>query len=1186
MLWLERLDVVGFKSFSERASIEFPKGIMAVVGPNGCGKSNIADAIQWVLGEQSARALRGQRMEDVIFAGSETRGPGGMAEVSLHMRARDEPLPDGRTRVTLTRRLFRTGASDYLIDGRKTRLSDVRALLDQVRAGVRTYAIIDQQHVASFVTSKPKDRRVFIEEAAGIAGYKVRRRSAELKLEATQANLLRVDDILGEVGRQQRSLKRQASLARRARRLDELLRSLRTVWYRRRDRELGAEVSVLTETNSVAHTETEHLEQERDRVAHRLNSAREELAQAHSKRDASVEATHETRLEEERLRREIASALVQAETLEREAGRHEGEGEVIASEHQRRGAEITRLNAVVAELASGLEEIEGRVATAQQEADQRRQDQQRLVAEANGLEKALYEHVHKRAEISALLSAAKEAERREEQRSQEAEQTGNRLGSVLSRAEESLRETRERREAAGADVSRLELEVQAAQGGEDAAWGVLEEARSQVSSLSAELGAREAERSALDSLEVRFAGSDASRALLEKAREGKVNAKRVIADVLSVEKEVERAAEAFLSDVLPAVLVDTSSEVQRGASLGIRGKLRFLPLDSPELSGRQFPSLPGELVSHPGVRGRLISHMKAQDEFSAQLLSRLQDAVLVDSLEVALSLHRSFPDWNFLSPEGHVVYATGMVAIEGGEGGEGGLLARTRRRDELVLAIDRLRGGLEQAQQQVEDARVAHRDAQIVRRRVEEDLAEARRGMATARVEVLQAERDLARIEHESELALKAHDSAKSALVAVREKAAECEALEKDALEGIASCRGELEKARVRVLEHEDALRAALRILSENVSEVRALKERRSAHDRDIERLRLELTALDLKSEEGKKARQLAKERAVELRQTVQNDETRCEELQVERKAAEEEVSAWVARLEEMGVRVEKEERRLERVTDEYEDARARRERSSLAAEKALLEWKHEQEGCRTELGCEPGVLPDERPESVTDEILDSDGLLAEEIQSVRDKRERVGPVNLLAESEYDELHQRFEELSEQHQDLSQSVSELTDSIKKMDKESRERFVEAFAEIRRHFRSQFTVLFRGGRADLLLEDENNVLDSGVEILCQPPGKKLQSVSLLSGGEKALSATAVLFAIFRYQPPPFCLLDEIDAPLDDTNVHRFTEVVREFAAKTQIILITHNKRSMEMADMLYGVTMPEAGISRLVSMALD
>lgn len=434
MLRLERMEVSGFKSFPDKTVVDFPNGITAVVGPNGCGKSNIADAIQWVLGEQSARALRGQKMEDVIFNGSSKRGAGGMAEVCLQMIARAETLSFGRGRVTLTRRLFRSGESEYLIDGKKARLGDVRDLLDEVRAGVRTYAIIDQAQVASFVTSKPRERRVFIEEAAGIAGYKNRRRLAELKLEATRANLLRVDDILREVERQRRSLQRQAGLARRARKLEEEHRELKTYWFATKGRELGRQVRALVESLAVAKTEATHLEQERQRLEALAAAARARLEEAHDERGRLTEEMHRARLEEERLGRDVETALERASELEREAGRREGEGRQVEEERERRRRDVAAQEAALAELDELLASLEARLKEVRAGVDAERAELARGQQEAQRIERALYEKLRAQADLSARLSAAREARAREEKRAEEAAHAREKLASQLEQA--------------------------------------------------------------------------------------------------------------------------------------------------------------------------------------------------------------------------------------------------------------------------------------------------------------------------------------------------------------------------------------------------------------------------------------------------------------------------------------------------------------------------------------------------------------------------------------------------------------------------------------------------------------------------------------------------------------------------------------------------------------------------------
>jgi chromosome segregation protein len=388
------------------------------------------------------------------------------------------------------------------------------------------------------------------------------------------------------------------------------------------------------------------------------------------------------------------------------------------------------------------------------------------------------------------------------------------------------------------------------------------------------------------------------------------------------------------------------------------------------------------------------------------------------------------------------------------------------------------------------------------------------------------------------------------------------------------------------VLGHEDETRASSLALGGLLTEVRAQEERRAALVRDLERMTRELEELTERSERGLEAGRRALADAGEARQRAAEREIDLAHTREARAAAAAEAAAGEARLAQDGAAVRDAEARLDAVLQELEEARARREQRAVEFERSRLELEHLVETCREELGVPPGALSTEAPLLEGLEMLDDDAALAGRIADARGRRERVGPVNPLAEQEYEELSTRYEQQSSQKDDLEATIAELNNSIKKMDRESKERFSEAFVEIRRHFREQFALLFRGGKADLLLEDESNPLESGVEIVCQPPGKKLQSVTLLSGGEKALAATAVLFAIFRYAPPPFCLLDEVDAPLDDANVGRFADALRGFADRTQFIVITHNKRSMEMADLLYGVTMAEPGVSRLVSMTLD
>jgi chromosome segregation protein len=1184
MLRLERIEIVGFKSFPEKTKVEFPEGVTAVVGPNGCGKSNVVDAVQWALGEQSARALRGARMEDVIFAGSKDRGPGGLAEVTLHLHDTGE----APRRVSMTRRLYRTGESEYLLDGRKARLTDIRALLDEIRAGVRTYAIIDQSRVGSFVISKPKERRVFIEEAAGISSYKQRRRQAELKLEATRANLLRVEDILREVERQRRSLQRQASLARRARRLDEEYFGLKEVWLARRWSELTRRVRDLRERLGVAQREAGHLEAERRRLEEALETAKLEAAEAQRDADASVHEHHESRLALERIEHERETALQRAETLDEEARRQGDETERLASDRRSREDESRDLEARLAELASALEGLDTELAAARERVDAERKAYREAREEASRLERELYARLHERADLSARLSAAREAAEREARRAEESQEAGERLSRALDDAREARTEAERHLAEAGEAADAKTVEVAREREREEQAHHALEEARGHDAAVAAELGARAAERAAIDSLEVRLAGADGSRALLEHAKAGRLAADRVIADVIHADPDFEQAAEAFLEDLLPAVLVPSAGEVVRGAELGVRGRLRFLPLDAPHgQPSPGAPTLPDELVRDARVYGRLSDRLKVDRDLNGSLNRALGEVLLVDALATALELREKYPSWSFLTPEGHAVRATGLVTVEGGGDGDGkGLLARARRREELAEQVAQLESQRDEARESLAAARDRLAATQASRRRAEEELGECRQAVATARMAHEQASREVTRLERELVRAGEAHETSERGLAEARQRTAELES-QLDALRtAVEEKEATLEAARARVAEREEALEASSHALAEQETERRAREERVAAARRDAARLERELRELSERSARGADVQRRAREEAERLR-------VRAAELADQHREAE-------ARVEQLGERVRlggevvtrtaaavrTVEDRLSLVARELEAARVRREHGAVEVERSSGELAHVRSTCTEELERDPDTLSTEPREGLDADVLASDARLSSRLAELRQKRSRIGPVNLLAEKEFEELTERWTELTAQEEDLRTSVEELEGSIKKMNRESRERFLEAFTEIRRHFREQFAVLFRGGRADLVLEDESDPLESGIEIICQPPGKKLQSVSLLSGGEKALAATAVLFAIFRYHPPPFCLLDEVDAPLDDANVGRFADVLRGFAERTQFIMITHNKRTMELADLLYGVTMPEPGVSRLVSMTLD
>ena len=1177
MLRIERMEVVGFKSFPERTVVDFPDGVTAVVGPNGSGKSNIVDAISWVLGEQSARALRGGRMEDVIFAGTEGRGPGGMAEVTLELSAREDILPGSRNKVTLTRRLYRTGDSEYLMDGRPTRLADIRGLLEQVRAGERTYAIVDQGRVGSFVTSKPRERRQFIEDAAGIASYRQRRRLAEMKLEATKANLLRVDDILREVERQRRSLQRQASLARRARRLDEELRALKTLWYRRRSIGLERRTEELSEFAAVAQREGEHLEAERARQARVVAEVRDRLEASHAARTAAVDEAHRRQLDEERLAAEIEAARARAGSLEEEAGRQEDEGRRLALDRTARVAERDSLARDLDGLDGRLAALAAEVAEAEARAEQTRQEHRALADEATRLERGLYESLHQRAEIVARLSAAREALSREGNRAEEARAAGARIGVARAEADALLEAAWGALHAAEAEVAARQHAVQAARQAEAEAASALDAARREEAGLASELDKKSGESAALASLAVRLAGADAAREALERAREAQLEARGVAADALEVDPEVERAAEAFLATLLPGVVVDGEADVLRAAGLGLAGRVHYLPLDAPDGAGAR-PELPSELLADPRVRGRLAARVRPRPGWGAAVWERVEDAILVDDLEAALELHRRFARFHYLTPEGHAVHRDGIVAIEGRATETGlGLLARARRRDELAREVELLRRGARRRRNG------SKRRAGSSRRRARPGAWRKRRRPRPAaarrprRCAWEQAGRDQERLAREAVLIGGVLEAAERGREEATRRAEALEGQVTGADEQIAADRLALEQARERVLGHEDEARSASLALAGLMTEVRAQEERRAALAREHERMSRELAELAERSERGIEASRRALADAADSRQRAADREIDLERTRAARAAAEAEAAAEESRLTRDGGAVRDAEARLDRVLQELEDARARREQRAMEFERSRLELEHLVATCREELGALPGELPSETPQLEGLEMLDDDAALAGRITDARGRRERVGPVNPLAEEEYEELSARFETQSTQKQDLEGDDRRA----QQLDQEDGPREQGA---VQRGLRRDSPPLPRAVRAPLPRR-QGRPAAGGREQSAGVGGRD----RLPAAGEEAAVGDA---AVRRREGADRDGAAVRDLPLQAVALlpagrgrrparrrQRRTAsptLLREFADRTQFIVITHNKRTMEMADLLYGVTMARAG----------
>jgi len=1196
MLTLDKMEISGFKSFSDRTEVRFPAGITAVVGPNGCGKSNIGDAINWALGEQSPKMLRGKQMADVIFAGSESRKPLGMAEVSLHLSGAQGLGAGDNGAMVVTRRLFRGGDSEYLLNGKRARLKDIQDLLEQGHVGARTYATIEQGRIDQILNAKPKDRRLIIEDAAGIGGYKHKRRLTEMKLEATQANLLRVNDIIIEVERQIRSLKRQAGKARRYRKLRDELRAQERVQFAVRSRRLDRELDAARDA------ESQTREQEAEGAA-RLSKLEVQLLE---ERGALDEANKGLREAADRLHR-----------LEIEIDREEGQIRACDERISEATETETRQSGEADSLAGRLDEVaervaaqEGRVEHVTGEVERIRSGlsrQQSLLDEAEGTQRSLRQAVEdlRRRQFEAMNGAAHSRNRM--QSAQEAKERNaaqrQRLEAECLAASHDLTRLSSETATIGEQYEAQQREVEGLREGFAGCERRLHESRERHTlALEALTGAREQEQSAvarlatLEDVSTRFAGvSDGVRSLLNEGEAAGLQTRGVVADFIEAAADVENAAEGYLESFLPTVILETDDDVCRAADM-LRtegtGRTSLICRSQPagSLAVGTTPNgkgeIPAEVLADVRVSGRLRERLTLRSSANGFIKDRLGDALVVDSLATALDLHRRYPEVDYLTADGDVVYASGVVHAGGRAAGDQGLLAHQRLIREGRDSVELLSASAIEHQQRVDSSRSEVERLEEELRGVRHDLDEAQRRMVE--LEMLNK-----RTAEDHERSGRRSGVLEDELGSLREEAEQLQV-------SLSELSGEVERAEAECTSLEDEHRTNAVVLDEHETRLReeservaALRENLAARVQNLEaaeqehaRLVENATELRTRLEGARSEIDTARRRALDSSELKARTEvalaTHLEDLKL--------VRAHVAETEnsiaELGRRVAEQDEASKSSRQHLEGLRESTRQTELERTRVESAREHLDDLCRQELG----VTATEAVRDATEAGAELDDVQLEDLDAavvdIKEKIERIGPVNMTAIEEFAELEERHEFLATQRNDLDRSMESLKEAIRRINRSTRDRFAEAFEAIRAHYQEIYKLLFNGGRADLRLEEGEDVLECGIEILAQPPGKRLANINLLSGGEKALSAIALLFAVFRYQPSPFCLLDEVDAALDESNVGRFARMLGEYAQNTQFIIVTHNKLTMEAADLLYGVTMEEPGVSRLISMQLD
>ena len=1178
---LESVALHGFKSFAEKTVLKATPGITAIVGPNGCGKSNISESVRWALGEQSAKSLRGQRMEDLIFHGSASRKPVGFAEVELTF-SNDGVLSVPWTEVAVSRRLYRTGESEYFLNKNLSRLRDILDLFAGTGANPRAYSVMDQDKLNHVLTAKPHERRVFIEEAAGIARYKQQRNETQGKLDAARQNLARVRDVMDEVRRQLASLERQAKKAQQ----------YKTLQTEKRD--LG--VALVAADYAGLAGEGERLAAELVRVRDGEQGLRTRLASLAAREARAREALQESEHRLSDLRQAVAK--VQGE-LERLLERREQMGVQIrelGDENVRLDEEVRATTERLSSIVSEREEVRRALRDAEQLAADRSRasaefesavERQRaaLALERDHAEALRLEQTRLAAERIDLMRSAGELREREAQLGRRAERLAAELAQTRTEADRLVSERAALtvvRNRAAAEFSSLEEERRRLDAEEAGETRRSIEAEARLADARVALAARRSSFEALSELERAREGYGAGvRAVFaEDRRVALLGVVGTVADLLEVPPAMERAIEAVLGERLQWVVVERF-EHARTAVAYLRdrglGSATFLPLE-------HLPVADGPGPDDNGVRWVTRSVSANAPHLVHHLLAQV---AIVDHLDEAEALwRRNGVVATYVTPGGEVLGPTGR--LHGGENRasaatEHSLLARKRQLRDLEGEVQRLSAVVDAGQTEVTTL-----SASVVALR--EQSAGLGRSVQARLAERLAGEKDLERAAQEHERVQRHLETISAESWQVAREAEETGATLARLTQRIAVARDAeeaIEAAAARVREAIEGAQADETALGAELTACRV--DLASATER-VEALGRELPRLDeigrdlaqRLAQAGQRQTQLAERRAW-LADERERTDLAAREVAVERDRTD--AAARQATEEHDGLASE-----LRAV--EHDSRGAESELGRLVASAHEIDI-HSTE-CRVrreELGQEAWrVYGVDAPALLArhDPARDLDGV-RNRVADLEERLAAIGPVNLVADDEYRELDERLTFLRAQHDDLTASIKDLEKALRGMTRTAQDRFVQAFDEINLHFGRLFERLFEGGRAELRLveaEEGGDPLDTGVELMAQPRGKRLQTVTLLSGGERALTGLALLFAIFYFRPSPFCVLDEVDAPLDDANIHRFLRVLRELTGQTQFLVITHNRKTMEAADVLYGVTMEEPGLSTLVSVNLN
>ncbi|MDF2986379.1 MAG: chromosome segregation protein [Eubacterium sp.] len=1185
-MYLKKLEIQGFKSFADKINLDFTSGITAVVGPNGSGKSNIGDAVRWVLGEQSAKTLRGSKMEDIIFAGTEHRKSVGFAEVSLTIDNSDNYLPVSYSEVTITRRVYRSGESEYYINKTSCRLKDIHELFLDTGIGRDGYSIIGQGRVDEILSTKSEDRRHIFEEASGIMKYKVRKQEAERKLDLTEQNLVRINDIINELESQLEPLREQSEAAKKYLSLRDGLKELEVnVYldsidrYKEKIKEYEVQFKDIKDNIEAEERKLRNITVQNQQKSEMLKTLDEQITEARDKFYV-IEANLEKNSSEITLNNEKINSLDQnTKRLEEEIAEINSKSEALIKEEKTRQSKIDYLNKQYADFSKKLEnyqaELDAIISTLSE-------SEQQIEKLKTGIMDKLDLQSDKRTQINNIKNHIENLKKRQ-----------NSIGSEIYTLKLEKDKDNMKKEDLTESVRNTTLlikrsndKMQELSNEKNELLGTLQTMEKQHGTVRTDIQVKTSRHKMLKDMEKSMEGYSRSVKEIMNACQSSSDFGNgihgTVAQLLSVDKKYETAIEMTLGSALQNIIASTEEAAKKAIEFLKRnriGRATFLPITA--VNGKRLDdNTIRRLEEFKGFCGLASDLVSCDAKYNGIVLNLLGRVAVVENLDAGIGIAKKFGySFRIVTLEGDILSTSGSMSGGSNDHKSSGILSRSREITELEAAIEALkkedislagkltevRSMLSEVETEYNDENNKLRDNQLVKTRDENHL-----GMLEDNIRKIEAKIGMLNDE-KSQIAKQEQDT----VLEQQKYEAELEAIEKD-----------ISDTKAIIAEHQEKFKADQTVrdeLHEEITDfkisVNSIVESIQSVNEHMERITTEKESMQKSAARKQNEKQKAEieidslKKAIEglenVIKSLQNEKTgktfEIDRLVEEKKVLEEEASDFIEKLNSTN-------KTILLLQEEYN-------RIDVRNTKAEAEMKAIQDR-----------MWDEYELTYTNAIelkkeIPSIPQAQKTINDYRAQIKNLGPVNVSAIDDYIKTKERFEFMSVQKNDMEQAKEKLHKIIQEMVQIMKKQFIEQFRLINENFGIVYRELFGGGRAELIIADQENVLESGIEIEVQPPGKKLQNMMLLSGGERAFTAIALLFAILRLKPTPFCLLDEIEAALDDANVYRFGEYLKKFSKNTQFIMVTHRKGTMEAADTMYGVTMQEHGVSKIVSMKM-